>query len=249
LIYSLPQKLRAIAALGADAMLLIHFDEPFSRQTGEEFVRGLTRDLGHILSVCVGAEFVFGYQRGGNVALLKRLGNELRFGVHGLASVSLDGQAVSSTRIRTTIASGDLDAASQMLGRPYSLAGRVIHGDHLGRQLGAPTANIDTEGLILPPNGVYAVHALAAGQTYRAALNIGTRPTLANPAPQLRVEAHLLDFQGDLYGQELELTFVEKLRDERHFASLADLRRQIAKDMVSVARIFDASRKARRVRP
>jgi riboflavin kinase/FMN adenylyltransferase len=240
LIYSLPQKLRTIGSLGADALLLIHFDEAFSRQTGEDFVRALGRDLGQILSICVGTGFVFGYKRGGNVELLKRLGNELRFAVHAVASVSLGGRAVSSTRIRAAIVAGDLDAASQMLGRPYSLAGPVVEGDRLGHQLGFPTANIDAQGLVLPPSGVYAVHALAGGRTYRAALNIGTRPTLAHPEPQVRVEAHLLGFEGDLYGQELEITFVERLREERQFASLADLRRQIAEDILAAQSRFDA---------
>jgi riboflavin kinase/FMN adenylyltransferase len=239
LIYSLPQKVRTIGSLGVDALLLLHFDEPFSRQTGESFIRGLARDLGQILSVCVGTGFVFGYKRGGNVELLKRLGAELRFAVHAVASVSLGGRAVSSTRIRAAIVAGDLDAASQMLGRPYSLAGPVIQGDRLGRQLGFPTANIDARGLVLPPSGVYAVQALAGGQTYRAVLNIGTRPTLARPEPQLRAEAHLLGFQGNLYGRELEITFVEKLREERPFASLEELRRQIAQDILAAQARFD----------
>ncbi len=238
LIYSLPQKLRTIRTLGADALLLIHFDEPFSRQTGEDFIRGLAADLGQILSICVGANFVFGYKRGGNVQLLNRLGNSLRFGVHALASVALDGQAVSSTRIRAAILAGKLDAASQMLGRAYSLAGPVVHGDRLGRQLGFPTANLDPAGRALPPNGVYAVHALVEGRTYRALLNIGSRPTLARPEPQLRIEAHLLGFQGDLYGQELEISFVEKLRDERRFPSLAALRRQIQSDLLAAQSRF-----------
>src|SRR6185295_7301385 len=155
LIYSLPQKLRAIAALGADAAWLIHFDENFSRQTGEGFVRGLIRDFGHLHSVCVGSGFTFGHKRSGNVELLRRLGQELNFVVHGLAAVSLDGQAVSSTRIRETIRSGQLEAATQMLGRAYALAGTVVHGDQLGRTLGFPTANLEVTGLVLPPEGVY----------------------------------------------------------------------------------------------
>ena len=116
LIYSLPQKLRAIESLGADTLLLIHFDKAFSRQTGEEFVRGLARDVGQIQSLCVGADFVFGHKRSGNVALLKKLGGEIGFTVHGLAAVSLDGRIVSSTRIREAHSRGRLDAASQMLG-------------------------------------------------------------------------------------------------------------------------------------
>jgi riboflavin kinase / FMN adenylyltransferase len=231
LIYSLPQKLRVITSLGADALLLIHFDKAFSEQTGETFIRGLARDLGQIQSLCVGSNFTFGHKRAGNVNLLRTLGVELRFTVHGMAAVSLDGKVVSSTRIRETIRTGHLDAASQMLGRAYSLAGTVIRGDQLGQKLGFPTANVDATGLVLPPNGVYTVHAIVQGRTHRAVVNIGSRPTLQNPAPQLRVEAHLLDFQGDLYGQELELTFLEKLRDEIKFPSIEALKEQIARDI------------------
>lgn len=238
LIYSLPQKLRAIESLGTDTLLLIHFDKAFSEQTGEAFVRGLARDLGRIQSLCVGANFVFGHKRGGNVALLKRLGEELRFTVHGLSAVALDGQPVSSTRIREAIGSGDLDAASQMLGRAYSLAGTVIRGDQVGHQIGFPTANLDATGLILPPNGVYAVHATSAKNTWRAVMNIGVRPTLNEATPRRRVEVHLLQFQGDLYGQELEVTILEKLRDERKFGSMDELRAQIARDVSEAEKRF-----------
>jgi len=231
LIYSLPQKLRAIEALGVDTLLLIHFDKQFSQQTGEAFIRGLARDLGALQSICVGANFVFGHKRGGDVELLKKLGEELRFTVHGLAAVALDGKAVSSTRVRQAIQAGELDAASQMLGRAYSLAGNVVRGDGLGKQLGFPTANVDVKGLVLPPRGVYAVQAEADNRTWRAVLNIGIRPTLQNPNPQMQVEAHLLDFQGDLYDHQLEITFVEKLREEKKFGSLTDLRDQIARDI------------------
>jgi len=231
LVYSLPQKLRAIESLGADVLLLIQFDKKFSKQTGEEFIRNLARDFGKIHSVCVGADFVFGHKRGGNVALLKKLGGELNFSVHGLAAVSLDGQIVSSTRIRETIRAGDFDAASQMLGRPYAISGRVIEGEKLGRQLGFPTANLKVTEQLLPPNGVYSGGAKVKGQFYRVALNIGFRPTVASGKPELRVEAHLLDFNGELYGAELEVEIGEKLRDERKFASPAELREQIARDI------------------
>ena len=239
LIYSLPQKLGAIESLGADTLLLIHFDEKFSGQTGENFIRSLARDLGKIQSLCVGADFVFGHKRSGNVALLKKLGGELGFTVHGLAAVSLDNQIVSSTRIREAIRSGDLDAASQMLGRPYAISGRVIAGDRVGQQLGFPTANLDVTGLVLPPNGVYARSRQNRGKNRdRVALNIGFRPTLATGGPQLRVEAHLLDFTGDLYGQELEIELGDKLRDEKKFASLDELKAQIARDIAEAKQIF-----------
>jgi len=230
LIYSLPQKLRAIESLGVDTLLLIPFNKAFSEQTGEAFVRGLASDLGRVQSMCVGANFVFGHKRGGNVELLRKLGAELKFTVHGMAALSLDGRAVSSTRIREAIRAGELDGVSQMLGRAYSLAGPVVRGDGVGHKLGFPTANLDATGLALPPHGVYAVHADAGGKTYRAVLNIGLRPTLQNPQPQLRVEAHLIDFAGELYGREVEVTFVDKLRPETRFPSLAELRSHIARD-------------------
>jgi riboflavin kinase/FMN adenylyltransferase len=264
LIYSLPQKLGAIESLGADTLLLVHFDRAFSGLTGEAFIRGLARDLGKIQSLCVGADFVFGHQRSGNVALLEKLGDELGFTVHGVAAVSLDNQIVSSTRIREVIRAGNLDAASQMLGRPYAISGRVVAGDGVGRKLGFPTANLDATGLVLPPNGVYAVHVrcrtgvapvsnpspaqaeqkdgdrrdACPATTHRAVLNIGLRPTLQNPTPQLSVEAHLLDFTGDLYGQELEIEIGEKLRDERKFGSLEELKAQIARDIAEAKKRF-----------
>jgi riboflavin kinase/FMN adenylyltransferase len=234
LIYSLPQKLRAIESLGMDTLLSVHFDEKFSRLTGEEFIRGLARDPGSIHSISVGSDFVFGHRRSGNVASLKKLGAELGFSVHGLAAVSLDGHVVSSTRIREAIRAGNLDAASQMLGRPYAISGRVVEGNHLGQQLGFPTANLDATELALPPNGVYAGFANARGKTYRVALNIGFRPTVAPAAPRVCVEAHLLDFNGELYGEELEIEIGQKLRKEAKFASQVELREQIARDIAIV---------------
>lgn len=238
LVYSLPQKIRAIESLGSDALLLFHFDRAFSQQTGETFIRQLARDLGRIHSICVGADFTFGYGRSGNVALLRQLGGELQFTVHGLAAVALEAQTISSTRIREAIRAGELDAASQMLGRTYSLAGQVIRGDQLGQRLGFATANLDVTGLALPPTGVYAAQASVGSQRHRAVLNIGHRPTLANSSAQLRVEVHLLDFAGDLYGQELEVAFVEKLRDEQRFANLDALKTQIARDIAAARARF-----------
>lgn len=237
LLYSLPQKLRVIGSLGVDATLLIRFDKAFSEQTGEAFVRSLAGGFGHIHGVCVGASFTFGHQRSGTVASLRELGRELGFQVHGLAAVSLDGEVVSSTRIRDAIRAGDLDGASQMLGRVWSLSGGVVSGARFGRKLGFPTANLDTAGLLLPPNGVYAARATAGGRAHRAVVNIGVRPTVA-PAAAAQVEAHLLDFDADLYGQELEITFIEKLRDERKFPSLDALKTQIAADISAARALF-----------
>ncbi len=237
-VFSRSQKLRAIEALGADALLEIPFDKKFSEKSGEVFIRELAQDLGKISFICVGADFVFGCKRSGNVALLKTLGTEIGFQVHGHAAVALDGETVSSTRIREMIRTGNLDAASQMLGRPYEICGRVVVGDQIGHELGFPTANLDVTGLVLPPNGVYAASTKLGGKNFRVALNIGLRPTVAAAQPQLRVEAHLLDFNGDLYGQELNLEIGDKLRDERKFSSSAELRAQISCDVATVRNGF-----------
>lgn len=238
LIYDQQQRVEAIRALGADALLLLPFDEAFSQMDGESFICGLVRDLGRIHSICVGEDFVFGHKRSGNVQLLSRLGQELRFTAHGLEAVSLGQAAVSSTRIREAIRQGQLDLASQMLGRDYSLAGTVIAGDQIGRKLGFPTANLEVQGRVTPPHGVYAAHACLAGQTLRAAVNIGMRPTMREPAPKLHVEAHLLDFTGDVYGQALELFFVQKLREEQRFPSVEALTSQINADVTKVRELF-----------
>ena len=170
---------------------------------------------------------------------MKSLGNEQGFSVHGLASVALDGETVSSTRVRAAIQEGEFDAASQMLGRPYAMEGKTVKGDQLGRQLGFPTANLEIAGLVVPPTGVYAVHVNAAGIERRAVANVGYRPTLGEASPRLQVEAHLLDFDGDLYGQNLELTFHKKLRDEKKFDSLEDLKSQIQRDIDAARQFFD----------
>jgi riboflavin kinase/FMN adenylyltransferase len=237
LIYSLPQKIQAIRRVGPETLLLIPFDREFSGQTGEAFIRGLSGQLGRIHSICVGANFVFGHRRSGNVELLRALGSELGFSVHGMAAVALDGQTISSTRIRESVLAGDLDAAGQMLGRAYSVSSRVIEGDRLGRTMGFPTANLDITGLVLPPQGVYAATLQLEGKTRHAVLNIGRRPTLNSPTPPLRFEVHILDYAGNLYGHELEVIPVKKLRDEQKFASLEELKVQIARD-IQLARSF-----------
>lgn len=235
LIYSLPQKLRVIESLGVDTLLLIPFDKQFSRQTGEEFIRRLARETGQIQSLCVGADFVFGHHRSGNVPLLKQLGGEMGFTVHGLAAVSLDGQIVSSTRIREFIRDGDLDTVSQMIGRPYAISGRVIKGQRLGQELGFPTANLDVAGLALPPKGVYAGRVNVDGKAYRTALNIGLRPTVSSKSQVIHAEAHVLNFNGNLYNRELEVEIGDKLREEKKFASKAELREQIALDIAAIS--------------
>jgi riboflavin kinase/FMN adenylyltransferase len=238
LIYPLAKRLSVIESLGVNATYLIEFTKEFSLIHAEEFVRNLARDFKNIQSICVGSNFTFGHKRSGNVELLRTLGKELNFQVHGLASVALDGQPVSSTRVREVIRAGNFDEANQMLGRPYSLCGRIVKGDGIGRKIGFATANLNVESLALPPTGVYAARAQLNDKPFRAAVNIGYRPTLSSPTPKLQVEAHLLDFNADIYGETMELTFVRKLRNEQKFPSTAALHDQIAKDIESARQSF-----------
>ena len=230
------QKLRALAALDVAATWVIRFDVAFSRQTGEAFVRALARDFQPLRSIFVGEEFQFGHRRSGDVRLLHRLGEELGFRTHAVPAVQLDGQVVSSTRVRETVRDGGFALAARFLGRPWALAGEVVRGDQVGRQLGFPTANLAVPGLVLPAPGVYVATTNVAALRRTAVVNLGHRPTLAQPEPALRVEAHLLDFDGDLYGQELELVFTRRLRNELKFASLDDLREQIGRDVAAARR-------------
>lgn len=231
LIHSLAQKLGLLRDAGMDAAWVIPFDFEFSQRTGEEFLQSLRTGFRQVRSISVGSEFVFGRQRLGNVALLQEHGRTHGFQVHGLPAFTLDGQVVSSTRIREAIAGGQLDWAGRLLGRPYSLAGLVQQGQQLGRKLGFPTANIDLAGLVLPPDGVYAVRVHHDGFLRPGVLNIGVRPTIASESARRQCEVHLLDFDGNLYGKELEVVPVRRLRAEQRFPSVEELKAQIRRDI------------------
>ncbi|MBL9134624.1 MAG: riboflavin biosynthesis protein RibF [Verrucomicrobiales bacterium] len=234
LLYPLWRRLDALASLGISTALVFPFDAKFRAQPAETFVDRLTRGFGNVASIAVGNQFVFGHGRGGNVDLLQRLGRERGFVVHPIPPCTLDGKPVSSTRIRERVAAGDLVGASTLLGRPYSIGGDVVMGDQLGRTLGFPTANLAVAGLVLPPMGVYTAIAHLQGRRIPAAVNIGRRPTVADSAPETRVEAHLLDFEGDLYGARLELELAERLRPETRFPSREALVDQIGRDVFEV---------------
>jgi riboflavin kinase/FMN adenylyltransferase len=211
------------------------FDLEFSRQSGDSFIRSLARDLGPIHGIYVGRRFRFGRGRQGNIALLERLGGELGFQVSGIDPVEWQGEPVSSTRVRDALQRGSFADAAEMLGRKWVLEGHVARGDGIGRKLGAPTANLVVPGMVLPPFGVYVAEAVFGQTRRRAVVNIGRRPTLQNPNPELRVEAHVLGFEGDLYGVELGLIFERRLREERRFGSLAELQAQIQQDIAIAA--------------
>lgn len=231
LIHSLAQKLGLLREAGMDAAWVIPFDLEFSQLAAEEFLRMLKRGFRQVRSISVGREFVFGRQRRGNVALLEEQGQAHGFQVRGLPAFMVEGQVVSSTRIREAISDGQMEWASRLLGRPYSLAGLVQLGQQLGRKLGFPTANIDLTGLVLPPDGVYAVRVRHDGFLRSGVLNIGVRPTVSAEQAKRQCEVHLLDFDGDLYGKVLEIIPVQRLRAEQRFPSLDELKAQIQRDI------------------
>ena len=233
LLQSLPQRIATLESQGADAVLVLRFDEALSRKSGEAFVRELVDGFGGLRSFTVGQGFHFGQGRSGNVPLLRSLGRELGFSVNAVAPIHIGTEVVSSTRVRGALRDGKLGLVAELLGRPYSIVGQVVRGDQLGQSLGFPTANIDVEGLELPPFGVYAARARHSGGEFPAAVNLGLRPTLRSSQPQLRFETHLIGHEGDLYGRELSVELVRFLRPERRFAHLDALKAQIGRDIVA----------------
>ncbi len=238
MLQSLAERLRILETLEMDAALVVRFTAEISRVSGETFVRDLVRGFGRVRSCTVGEGFQFGHRRSGDVPLLQRLGQELDFAVHAAAPIQVGNEIVSSTRIRGVLRAGELALAAELLGRPYTLAGEVQHGDQLGRQLGFPTANLDVTGLELPPLGVYAVRVRHAQREFMGALNLGHRPTVTGAAAPVRCEVHLLDFQEQIYGEEIRVEFVRKLRDECRFDGLPALKAQIARDIADVRHLL-----------
>lgn len=233
------QKMLLMKRFGIGTALVL----PFTRETAQTpavpFVESLVSACRPLGFISVGYEWTFGKGREGNVHRLMELGRDHGFGVYGVPVVKLDGETVSSTLIREAVSRGDLVRAGRLLGREFAAEGTVVEGNKLGRQIGFATANIDVGDVQMPPNGVYAVRVM--GQRFPSpgwpgVANLGLRPTLETPGPRT-LEVHLLDFAGDLYGQELEVVFVRKLRDEKKFAGLDELKAQIAKDAEQVRAI------------
>lgn len=229
-ISTLRDKLMVLQALGIDWVWVVRFNSAFANQSPEDFIhRYLCAGL-RAQHVVVGDDFRFGRQRLGDLALLKAVGAHQGFSAEGTDSFIAADQRVSSTAVRTALSDGDFRLAETLLGRPYALTGRVIHGQRLGRKLGFPTANIGLGPQRRAVNGVYSVWARVDGRGERIAgvANVGVKPSFSHLAPLL--EVHLLDTQLDLYGHTLTVEFVQKIRDARKFAALIDLQTQIQKD-------------------
>jgi len=231
------QKLEALRDAGVQGAAIVRFTPELSRWDPEMFVRIVMVDWLGVSEVWVGANFLFGHDRAGNFTLLRALGARYGFKAEKIDPVRYKDFVVSSTRIRRLVAEGRVDEAGALLGHQYRIDGTVVAGDQRGRTLGFPTANLCTENELLPPNGVYATTATVDGIVRPSVTNIGVRPTV-DDSGRLRVETHLLGFEADLYGKTLRIGFVQRLRDERAFASLDLLKAQIAADSSRAAVLF-----------
>jgi riboflavin kinase/FMN adenylyltransferase len=232
------QKLEALAAAGIQGVAVVRFTPELSRWEPEHFVRTVLFDWLHVAEVWVGADFLFGRDRSGNFTLLRALGQQLGFRVEKIDPVRYKEFVVSSTRIRRLIAEGRVDEAGALLGHHYTVAGAVVAGDRRGREIGFPTANLATGNELLPPHGVYATVLAVDGVLWKGVTNVGMRPTFGTQ-PSLTVETHVLGEVGDIYGREVRLEFVQRLRDERRFGDVEALKEQIAADVRRAERLFD----------
>jgi len=241
----LAQKIELLEACGIDRILVIAFDRSRADESAEDFVKEVLVDTLEARLVVVGEDFHFGHGRKGNVALLSELGRQYGFDVVG-ARLTGDGtDAVSSTRIRTLVAAGDVEAAAALLGRPHEVRGLIVHGDGRGGpELGFPTANFAIgDDIALPADGIYAGYFTRQdGSVHPAAVSVGRRPTFYQPgtAPVL-VEAYLLDFEGDLYGEASRVSFVRRLRGDQKFDSVDALIAQMRQDVAAAHQVLSAA--------
>lgn len=232
------EKEELLAETGLDHLVVISFTPEFSRIDAEAYIRDILVGRIGVKKLVIGYDHRFGKGRGGSFRELQEMAPSLGFDVEEIPALEIDGVAVSSSKIRQALQNGEVDRAAEKLGYRYPLTGKVIHGDRLGRTLGFPTANLglDDPLKLIPSDGIYAVYVDADGKRYRGMLHIGPRRTLDDPSH--RIEVNLLDFSGDLYGKEISLHFVEKLRDEMKFESLSDLTNQMESDKLHTERIF-----------
>ena len=225
-------KTRLIRELGVGHLLIINFDKEFAATAPENFIEQLATYSKPLREICVGHEWSFGKGRRGNLALLTKLGAQFDFEVVGIPAVKLrNGELVSSTAIRRAVEAGELAKAAEMLGRDYTILGTVVRGEHLGKKIGFPTANLSAHSEQFPPNGVYFARATLAGTVYPGVVNLGYRPTVSSSKSERVLEIHLLDFDRDIYGKDIEVRFGHYLRPEQKFENLDALAKQIELDV------------------
>jgi riboflavin kinase/FMN adenylyltransferase len=234
---TLDQKVEGFGILGIEQTIVIRFTPDFAQIRAEDFLRDVVKERLQAREVYLGRGFNFGHNREGNIDLLKKVSEQLRFVAGEVAEVRLRGQRVSSSKVRQLLAQGRVNLARRMLGRPYGVEGLVIRGNERGHTVGFPTANLHPQNRVIPAHGVYVTGTLIDGQWRRSVTNIGTRPTFET-ATEPSVETFVMNWSGDLYGDVIRVRFLYRLRDEKKFASLDDLRTQINKDVGQAERYF-----------
>jgi riboflavin kinase/FMN adenylyltransferase len=243
LLTSTRHKVRLIDKLGVDAVLLLEFTLEFSKTSPEIFIEKLARAARHLNQICVGQEWTFGANRSGSIRLLEKMAPKLGFQVASVAPILVDQRVVSSTLIRSAVECGDLESAAKYLGRDFTILGTVTEGRQLGRRLGFPTANLQAHNELFPPDGVYAAKAWFREQLYGGVVNIGIRPTIENQGGERTLELHLFDFDQQIYGEDIEVSFLKYLRAEQKFAGVDELQVQIRRDAELARQIYDSPEK------
>ncbi len=231
------EKFTLFSQYGIDRVLVVHFNDKFAHVTAHDFVEKILHHGLGVKHVIIGDDFRFGYQREGSFSFLKATGQSCGFTVEDMPSVVVNNERVSSTLVRDALVRADHDLAAKLLGRPYTMQGRVVHGHKRGRTIGFPTANIYLHRAVTPVKGVYAVRMHGIGETALPGVaNVGVRPTIGGTRSLL--EVHLFDFNREIYGQHVQVEFCEKLRDEKRFDNLDLLKQQIWKDAEEARHYF-----------
>jgi riboflavin kinase/FMN adenylyltransferase len=230
------QRLDALHRAGINCVAVVRFTPELSQWDPETFVRAVLVEWLRISKVWVGANFLFGHGRSGNFSTLRTLGQRYGFRADKIDPVRYKDFVVSSTRIRRLISEGRMDEAGALMGHPYYVDGRIVHGRGRGREIGVPTANLATANELIPPHGVYATTMTVDGIVRAGITNVGVRPTFGES--DLSLETHLLGYSGDLYNRDVRLSFVQRLRDERKFPDVDALRAQIDADQRRAERLF-----------
>ena len=229
LLQTLDQRLANFQVLGLEQAIVIPFDKEFAAQPAEDFLSDIIRDRLHAKEVYLGKGFAFGKDRGGNIELLRAMSEKLGFVADEVDEVQIHGQRISSSKIRKLLDAGHINLARRMLGRPYGVEGVIIRGNRRGHTIGFPTANLKPHNRVIPRYGVYATASLIDGKWRKSITNIGVRPTFENDA-EPSIESYIFDFDGDLYGDVLRVRFLHRIRDERKFNGIDELKAQIEKD-------------------
>ncbi len=229
LLQTLDQRLANFKVLGIEQAIVIRFTKEFANQDAKIFLREIIHERLQAKEVYLGHGFAFGKNRGGNIELLKMMSKELGFCADEVAEVKLRGKRISSSKIRQLLNEGRVNLARRMLGRPYGIEGAIIRGDRRGHKIGFPTANLKPKNRVIPKYGVYATAILLEGVWRKAITNVGVRPTFKNDS-EPSIETYIFDFDGDLYGDVLRVRFLHRIRDERKFSGIEEIKKQIQKD-------------------